>query len=82
LRDPGNLLKYAEECLQRSWDVQDEEQKRLLRETADAWKAMAREVVRMNEFAEKSADVSRALRQARVVSTSASVPGHRSGEPR
>lgn len=62
MRDPAVLMKYAEECIQRSWEVQDGEQKLILKETADAWKALAQEVIRMNEFAERSAEASRAFR--------------------
>jgi hypothetical protein len=62
--DPTLLLKYAEECIQRSWEVQDSEQKCILKETADAWKALAREVARINEFAERTAQESRAFRTA------------------
>jgi len=50
MRDPTELLKCAEEYIQRSWDARDQDLRLLLRETADAWKAVAREVVRMNEF--------------------------------
>jgi hypothetical protein len=49
MRDSTELLKCAEECIQRSW------------------KAMACEVVRMNEFEKKSAELSRAFRKANML---------------
>jgi hypothetical protein len=64
MRDPSVLLQYAEDCIKRSWEVQDSEQKRILKETADVWKELAREVVRMNEFAESQVQASRAFRAA------------------
>ena len=64
MRDPAVFMKYAEECIQQSWQVQDSEQKRILRETADVWRELARELVRMKEFAERTAQISRSFRAA------------------
>src|ERR1700693_275167 len=64
MRDPSVLMKYAEDCIKRSWEVQDGEQKRILKETADFWKVLAREVIKMNEFAERQVHASRAFRTA------------------
>jgi hypothetical protein len=64
MRDPSVLLKYAEECIQRSWEVTDRDQRRILKETAEVWKELAREVIRMNELAESNAQASRAFRAA------------------
>jgi hypothetical protein len=64
MRDPSVLMKYAEECIQRSWEAKDGEQRRILKETAEIWKTLAREVVRMNEFAEREVHASRAFRAA------------------
>jgi hypothetical protein len=64
MRDPSVLLKYAEEYVQRSWQVQDTEQRRILKEIAEIWKALALEVVRTNDLAEKNLNASRAFRAA------------------
>jgi hypothetical protein len=64
MRDPSVLLKYAEECVQRSWEVTDSEQRRTLKETAEFWRELAREVIRMNEFAESNVQASRSFRAA------------------
>ena len=64
MRDPSVLLKYAEECVQRSWQVQDTEQRRMLKEIAEIWKALALEVIRTNDLAEKNLHASRAFRAA------------------
>jgi hypothetical protein len=60
--DPFRLLKYADECVGRAAEAANEEQRRILLETADAWRQLADEVVRMNEFAERTAEESRAHR--------------------
>jgi hypothetical protein len=64
MRDPKVLLQYAEDCVRRAGEAANEEQRQTLLETADAWRALADEVVRMNEFAEKTAEESRAHRTA------------------
>ena len=53
MRDPFELLKNADECVSRSHAAANDEQRRILLETADAWRKLAEQVVRMNEFAEK-----------------------------
>jgi len=62
VRDPLQLLKYAEECVVRAGAAVNAEQRQILLETADAWRKLADEVVRMNEFAEKTAEENRAHR--------------------
>jgi hypothetical protein len=57
MRDPFELLKYAEECVVRAGTAANAE-------TADAWRKLAEEVARMNEFAQKTAEESRAHRAA------------------
>lgn len=60
--DPFRFLKYADECVTRAAGAANEEQRQILLETADAWRQLADEVVRMNEFAEKTAEESRVHR--------------------
>jgi hypothetical protein len=64
VRDPFELLKYADECVSRAGAAANDEQRQILLETADAWRKLAAEVVRMNDFAQKSAEASRAHRLA------------------
>ena len=65
MRDPSELLKNADECVSRSQAAANDEQRRILLETADAWRKLAEQVVRMNEFAQKTAEASRAHREAK-----------------
>jgi len=62
MRDPLELLKYAEECVVRAGAAANAEQRQILLETADAWRKLADQVARMNEFAERTAQESRAHR--------------------
>jgi hypothetical protein len=62
--DPFDLLKNADECVSRAGVAANEEQRQILLETADAWRKLASEVARMNEFALKTAEASRAHREA------------------
>jgi hypothetical protein len=64
MSDPFELLKYAEECVVRAGAAANAEQRQTLLETADAWRKLAEEVARMNEFAQKIAEESRAHRAA------------------
>jgi hypothetical protein len=64
MRDPFELLKYADECVRRAGEAANNEQRQILLETADEWRKLASEVVRMNEFAQLTEQISRAHRSA------------------